>query len=284
MIKTKENMIFVQGGINIYAKEYGDKHTTKRTPVVCLSGLVRTSSDFDSFARYFAEKEGFYVVALDYRGRGKSNFAKWKHYRAQYILNDIVSVLNALHIDKALFVGTSFGGILSMALNALMPNRVAGVVMNDIGPEFGTNGLDRIKAYVAQDHPQKSWEEAVLHMKGLFPNLRFKDEDGWMEMTKGTFKEGSDGYLHVQWDPEIAKTMGVRKTDPDLWGLYKSLKNKPVLAIRGGVSDVLTPDTFDKMAEVKPDLVRVEVEGVGHCPLFDEPAVVKKLGPFLKHF
>lgn len=265
----------------IYVREYGDPINSFATPIVCLSGLVRTSDDFNEFAQTCAQ-QGFYVVSLDYRGRGYSDFDKnEENYRATKILSDVMHVLNALNIDKAIFVGTSFGGILSIAMSVMQPTRVKAIVTNDVGPEINTDGLGRIKEYVGNDHPQPNWETAVRSLKEMFPKIRLKDEDTWLAMAKGTFKEGNDGMLHVRWDTNIAKTLGLRDTDPDLWDLYRGTKNIPMLAIRGLVSDVLSQETFDKMQELKPDLIRVGVEGVGHCPTFDEPAVLKELVPFL---
>lgn len=266
----------------IYTRLYGDPLNSHAIPIVCLSGLVRTSDDFNDFA-LSALEQGFYVVSMDYRGRGHSDFDEnFENYRATKILSDIMHVLNAVHIDKAIFVGTSFGGILSMAMSVVQPTRVKAIVTNDIGPEVKTDGMDRIKDYVGHDHPQPNWQAAVKHLKGMFPTIRLKDEDTWLAMARGTFKQGDDGMLHIRWDTNISKVLGLRDTDPDLWDLYKGVKNIPMLAIRGLVSDVLSQETFDKMQELKPDLIRVGVEDVGHCPTFDEPAILKELVPFLK--
>ena len=102
-------------------------------------------------------------------------------------------------------------------------------------------------------------------------------------MAKGTYQEWDDGLLHIRWDTNIAKTLGLRKSDPDLWRIFKTLKNTPMLAIRGSLSDVLTEETFDQMKHVKPDMVSVLVDGVGHCPMYDEPAVLEELIPFLRN-
>ncbi len=278
-----EEFITAQDGLSLYTKSFGGPYINQPC-VLCLSGLVRNSSDYEDFATVLASK-GFFVVTMDYRGRGKSEYDKdFNHYRAQYMLNDILSVINAYHIPKAVFVGMSFGGILSMALAALQPNRVMGIIMNDIGPEVGNSGLQRIIDYVGTDRPQSSWDEAVLTLKKMFTTLRFKDDNGWMAMARGTYKEGDDGLLHVAWDTNISKILGMRDSDPDLWKLFGSLQTVPTLSIRGGASDVLAQETFDKMLQIKPDLVRVLVEDVGHCPTFEELVVVKALESFFKPF
>ncbi len=277
----EEKYISAMDGKKIYTRLYGDFLRSEKTPIFCLSGLVRTADDFHDFA-LGCVAQGFPVVAMDYRGRGRSDFDdQWEHYRGQYIVGDIMAVLNACHIQQAIFVGTSFGGILSMVINMIQPVRVKAVVTNDVGPAFGTSGLSRIREYVGTDNPQKSWDQAVLSLKEMFTTIRLKDDDAWMSMAKGTFKEGDDGLLHIRWDTNIAKTIGLRPSDPDLWRIFGTLKQTPMLAIRGSISDVLTQETFEKMQEIKPDLIPVLVEGVGHCPMYDEPAVLEKLIPFL---
>lgn len=278
-----EEYITAQDGLTLYTKSFGGTYVNQPC-VICLSGLVRNSSDYEDFAQALASR-GFFVITMDYRGRGKSDYDKnYEHYRAQYMLNDVLAVLNAYHVPKAIFVGMSFGGILSMALAALQPHRVAGVIINDIGPQVGTSGLQRIINYVGADHPETSWEGAVISLKKMFPTVRFRNADGWMSMAKGTYKEGADGLLHITWDTNIAKILGMRGSDPDLWKLYGALKNVPTLAIRGGVSDVLDQETFDKMLELKPDLIRVLVDDVGHCPTFEEPLIIKALEGFFEPF
>lgn len=278
-----EKYISAMDGKKIYTRHYGDPVKTDKTPIICLSGLVRTADDFNEFALTSAA-QGFYVITLDYRGRGRSDYdEEWEHYRAQYMISDIMAVLNACHIQNAIFVGTSFGGILSMVMNMVQPIRVKAVITNDIGPAFGTSGLTRIRNYVGTDNAQSSWEEAIITLKDMFSTIRLKDDKAWMDMAKGTYQEWDDGLLHIRWDTNISKTLGLRKSDPDLWRIFKTLKHTPMLAIRGSLSDVLTQETFDQMQELKPDMVPVLVDGVGHCPMYDEPTVLEHLIPFLRN-
>lgn len=279
-ILCQESYVSAQDGKRLFVRQYGDANHHKHT-FFCLSGLVRNSDDFDVFARRLA-RDGHYIVAFDYRGRGRSDYDKnWQNYKAPMMVTDILSVLNALFIEKAIFIGTSLGGLLSMALNGLQPNRIEGLVINDIGPAYDPSGIDFIKSYVGKDHPQKNWEEAIQYVKTNFSSLRFKDDEAWEMVTRGSFQEGEDGWLHVNWDTNIVKTVGLESEVPDLWRLYESLEHTPTLAIRGGISDILSQETFDEMARRKPDLIQVLVEGVGHCPSFDEPIVIRAFGRFL---
>lgn len=276
-----EHHISSTDGKRIYCRDYGSPYNDF-TPLLCLSGLVRNSLDFHDMATRYAQM-GFRVVAMDYRGRGQSDYDdEWEHYMPSAMIGDVFAVLDALQLHKVVFVGTSLGGLLSMAIAALQPTRVAAVVMNDIGPQVNDNGLERIKDYVGKDYPQNDWTTATKRMKEMFPKLRLS-EDEWTSMTKATFKKGKDGLLHHNWDLNIAKTIGLKNdTDPDLWDLFKSLKPFPTLAIRGAVSDVLSEETFDKMARIKPDLMRVVVKDVGHCPSYADTQIQESLDALLK--
>ena len=88
--------------------------TAAALPVVCLPGLARTSADFEVLAAALAGDAGTprRVIALDSRGRGKSDYDRNPaNYSLPVELADLLSVLTALAIAKAAFIGTSRGGI-----------------------------------------------------------------------------------------------------------------------------------------------------------------------------
>ena len=58
---------------------------------------------------------------------------------------------------------------------------------------------------------------------------------------------------------------------PDLSPLFQALAAKPVLSVRGAISDLFGEDVVALMRELKPDLDTVNVEGIGHAPMLDEP-------------
>jgi len=274
-----------QDGLELYCRDYGDPLSTK-TPVLCLSGLVRNSADFDGVARRLMGERR--VLCPDYRGRGRSDRdPDWSHYEPRTYINDLFHLLAMTGVDRAVVVGTSLGGLLAMGLAVLRPTAVAGVVLNDIGPEVVTDGLARITAYVGTDHPQPDWESAVRHLRQLLPRLAPKADDAWWRLlAEGTYRQGADGILHFDWDLAIAKPFLHQQQTlmPDLWALYRGLRRVPALALRGELSDILSEDVLRRMVLEKPDLVCVTVPDAGHTPSLGEPISIKALDDFLSRF
>lgn len=268
-----------QDDLALYFREYGDA-LAPGIPVVCLAGLTRNARDFHLLASHLAEKRR--VICPDYRGRGQSAYdPNWRRYTPATYLNDIRHLLTVASIHRAVFIGTSMGGLLSAAMAIASPLNVAGVVLNDTGPELDRDGIGRIMAYIAVDRPQPDWDTARNHLRGLLPTLSLTSDADWQRMAENTYRRGEDGLLHFDWDVAIAKPLMTGAALPDLWPVFRALRRVPALAIRGGASDVLSSAAFDRMAGEKPDLVRLTLPGIGHAPSLDEPASRAVIDAFL---
>lgn len=276
----RERFFTSQDNLSLYFREYGDR-LTPTAAVLCLPGLTRNCKDFHDLATHLAQKHR--VVCPDSRGRGRSDYdPDWRHYEARTQINDLRHLLAVADIHRAVVIGTSFGGLIAMALAVAAPTAVAGVVLNDIGPEVNQSEYQRILDYISRDRPQPDWESATRHLRQMFPKLSFKDEAGWLTMARNTYREGPDGVLHFDWDVSLVKPLRANAGRlPDLWPLFRALGALPVLAIRGALSDVLSEDTFERMAEAKPDLIRVTVPDVGHAPALNEPEALTAIDDFL---
>jgi pimeloyl-ACP methyl ester carboxylesterase len=272
-----------QDGINLYYREYGAT-ADGRLPVLCLTGLVRNSKDFHELATRLAPDRR--VLVPDYRGRGRSGRdPDWRNYRPETYIGDALDLLTIADVDRVVIIGTSLGGLLAMGIAALRPNCLAGVILNDIGPEIAPGGYQRIMAYVSADRPQPDWSSAIADMKQLFPGFPSQSPEQWQQLAEGTYRLGQDGMLHFDWD--VAVSRGLKASQdrfPDLWPLYRALGSRPVLALRGALSDVLSEDTFDRMAREKPDLWRAVVPDVGHVPVLDEKEARIAIDEFFARF
>ena len=282
MAEYREQRYTAQDGLSLYFRDYGDGRS-HRTPVICLPGLTRNSKDFHAVAiRLAADRR---VICPDYRGRGRSDYdTNSDNYQPTTYLNDIRHLLVASGIHRVVVLGTSLGGILGMGMGAAMPTALAGVIMNDVGPEVGTDGLLRILEYVRQDRPQPDWEGAVAELKRMFPNMPGRTDEDWRMAAEGTYRAGEDGMLHFDWDVRIAEPILNGPPPPDLWPLFRSLLHVPTLVLRGELSDVLTSETLSKMKDAHPAAVTVTVPRTGHVPTLGEPESAAAIDDFLANF
>jgi pimeloyl-ACP methyl ester carboxylesterase len=267
-------------GLRLYFRDYGDP-LSPGTPMLCLGGLTRNSKDFHPLARRLAGRRR--VLCPDYRGRGRSPYdPDWRNYAPPQILNDAIQLLAATNLHRVVVCGVSFGGYLAMAMGVAAPSALAGVILDDVGPEVDPAVGRQILDYVSVDRPQPDWDTAVAALKARFPNLSRRDQTVWRRFAEGSYREAEDGRLHFDWDPAIARPLQRMGTRPaDYWPLYRSLTRVPVLAIRGGLSEVLSPATLARMAVEKPDLVHLTLPDVGHAPMLDEPETEKAIDEFL---
>lgn len=279
----RERRVAATDGLALYVRDYGDP-ASSATPVLCLSGLTRNSRDFHALALRLSPQRR--VLAMDYRGRGLSAYdPNFANYRPDIYAGDVLQVLAESGVAKVVLVGTSLGGLVTMGLAGVQPALLAGAVLNDIGPEIPVEAAARIGSYTGKAVRVRSLDDAVVEMKSryalAYPGL---PDDRWRAMAEDTFQQDPDGSWRPAYDLAIAKPFAEsgRPAPADLWPFFRALKDIPTLAIRGALSDVLTAETFDRMQEAKPDLIRVTVPNRGHIPLLDEPEVVAALDAFFQ--
>jgi pimeloyl-ACP methyl ester carboxylesterase len=280
--------VTAQDGLKLHVRSHGPRDGVA-LPVVCLPGLARTAADFEALATALASNATAprRVLALDSRGRGRSDYdPNAQNYSLPVELSDLTAVLTALEIARAVFVGTSRGGMLTMLLAVARPTAIAGCVLNDIGPVIDIKGVVRIKSYVGKLPPPASFAAAAAILRGVyssqFPKLR--DEE-WLAFARRTFKE-ADGRLVPDYDPKLASTLDAVDLDhplPDLWKQFDALAHMPVMVVRGGNSDILSPATVEAMRARHPGLEVVEVPDQGHAPLLTEPDTIGRVADFVRN-
>ncbi|MEX2455312.1 MAG: alpha/beta hydrolase [Rhodospirillaceae bacterium] len=277
----RERRIASQDDLSLYVRDYGDL-LDPRPPLLCLGGLSRNSKDFGALADRVSAG-GRRVIAPDYRGRGRSDYdTDWRNYDPRVYLRDIHDILAALDVHRVVVVGTSLGGLVGMGMGAAMPTALAGVVLNDVGPEIETEGLSHIVSYMSVDRPQDNWDDAVETIRRMLPNLRFQDDGVWLAMARNTFRECEDGKLRFDWDINIIKpSLQPGYKIPDMWPLFLALTNVPILLLRGAESDILSRDCFLRMRQAMPDMTAVEIPRCGHVPTLSEPESLAALDAFL---
>lgn len=288
MLAVSYQSVFITAsdGLRLHARDYGTA-STEALPVVCLPGLTRTCADFHDLALALARdsKMPRRVLALDYRGRGRSEYdPDWSHYDPRVELGDVMQVLTATGIHEAVFVGTSRGGLITMGLSAARPTLIRGVVFNDIGPVIDAKGLIRIRGYVGKMPAPKNFNEGGAILKRLF-DAQFPafSELDWENYARNTWKETPEG-LKPDYDPALMRTL--EKLDlesplPTLWPLFEGLSGVPVLTLRGALSDILTSETVDEMARRHPQFESFVVPQQGHAPILTSPVLLGRIARFI---
>lgn len=267
-------------GLRLHYRDYPGPPNPRLT-VLCIPGLTRNARDFEDVAPHLAGR--FRVICAELRGRGLSAYAPdpMTYVPAAYV-RDMIALLDSAGLKRVAVIGTSLGGIISMLLASLVPARLLGVVLNDIGPELDPVGLTRIGSYVGRSKPITTWDEAAAAIEAIdgaiFPEYKGQD---WVRMARRRFVETPEGGLKADYDLNISKPFVANAKAVDLWPFFRSFRMMPVLAIRGALSDLLSPEVFDRMQAAVPHLQRVTVPNRGHAPYLDEPEARRAIDEFL---
>lgn len=247
-----------------------------RPPVLCLPGLTRNARDFASLAGRLAG-QGCQVICPDMRGRGDSAYARDSaSYNPLQYVEDVEQLLEQAGIERFVAVGTSLGGLMTAILAMKHQGRLAGAVLNDVGPVIEPAGLERIRGYVGQGRSFPTWMHAARALEesqgAAFPQYQLAD---WVDMAKRVMAVGQNGRVVFDYDMKIAEPFAARGDGPapDLWPAFAALAGRPLLVVRGELSDLLSPETLAQMAARLPEAEIVTVARVGHAPTLDEPEV-----------
>ena len=273
-------------GLSLFARDHAPASGPARLPVIAIHGLTRNSADFGAIAPLIA-LSGRRTIAVDVRGRGRSDRATDPMtYTPEVYARDIQALMDQLGVDRAVFLGTSMGGLITMALAGQASKRVAAAILNDIGPEVAPEGLARIAAYSGQPVEVQSWADARDYVRRnneiAFPG---RDDAFWDAFARRCFRVGTEGAPVLDYDPDIAvpiRAAGTKALVPNLWPMFRRLARKrPTLLVRGATSDLLSAEIAERMKKAAPEMDYVEVSDVGHAPMLDEAEARNAIFEFL---
>ena len=274
-------------GLALHARDYAAVGPETGVPVICLHGLTRNARDFEDLAPRLAAL-GRRVLAADVRGRGQSaRDPQPLNYHPGTYAMDVVALLEATGIQRAAFVGTSMGGIITMVLASIRPQAIAGAVLNDVGPELSPVGLARIGGYVGGASRFADWDAAAAYAKAIngaaFPGY---GEADWAVFARRLFDPGPDGDLVLAYDPDISAPFKAADPDAppaDMYPLFRALAAcGPLLLARGGISDLIDPPIVERMRAAVPAMAYAEVPAVGHAPMLTEPEAWAAIAAWLE--
>ena len=193
-VVTKHAMTFDErnwrsrDGLKLYARDYPVAGGEPRLPVICLHGLTRNSKDFEDIAPIIAAT-GRRVIIPDVRGRGHSDRdPNPNNYKPPVYARDVIEMMAVLGIPRAVFLGMSMGGIITMTLAALRLKVIAAAILNDVGPAIAPEGLARILGYAGKPVEVHDWAEATDYVRrtnaAALPGLSDGD---WQRLARRVF-------------------------------------------------------------------------------------------------
>ena len=268
-------------GIRLHYRDYAGRND--RPPIICLPGLTRNARDYSEVAERLAGQ--WRVICIDLRGRGESGYAKdpMTYVPLTYV-QDVEALLRELECDRYIAFGTSLGGIVTMILAGTAREKIAGALLNDVGPEIEAAGLSRIRSYVGRASSWPTWMHAARGVQDgnadVYPHYEVED---WLAMAKRLYRVNSAGRIVLDYDMKIAEPFRVpgNEAGPDMWPALATLKSVPTLIVRGGRSDVLSQATAERMEKSLDDAELVTIAEVGHAPTLSEAKAVAAIGRLL---
>jgi pimeloyl-ACP methyl ester carboxylesterase len=268
-------------GLKLHYRDYeGD---ASRPPIICIPGLTRNARDFEGVAARLAGD--WRLISVELRGRGESGHARDPlSYAPPTYLQDLEALIAELKLERFVLFGTSLGGLMTMLLAANGKERIAGALLNDIGPQLEPRGFDHIRSYVGRSQNWPTWLHAARAIaeaqQDRYPDWKL---DQWLVYAKRLCRLTPAGRIVFDYDLRIAEPMKTMNAETafDLWPVYGALKGIPSLLVRGELTDLLSVQTVERMKAENPGLEVVTVPRVGHAPTLDEPEAAEGIDRLL---
>ncbi len=270
-----------EDGLKLHYRDYpGDD---AELPIICVPGLTRNVRDFEHLGDWLGGKRRIIMVNL--RGRGESEYAKDSaSYNAKTYIADVVRLMDDIELPTAIFFGTSLGGIVTMIMASRHPERVAGALLNDIGPDVDQRGLDRIGENLGQGRSFETWAHAARDKAedsgSIYPDYSLKE---WIAFVKKLYRMNSSGRIKLDYDMKISEPFeGKGGGNEAIWRALEALENVPTLILRGALSDLFSEATAQKMLDKLNKAELVTVPRVGHAPTLEEQASLDAIAALLQ--
>jgi pimeloyl-ACP methyl ester carboxylesterase len=274
-------------GLRLHYRDYpAEEAFESRPPILCLPGLTRNARDFANLADRLAGQ--WRLICPEMRGRAESAHAKdAMTYVPLTYLQDIERLLADLALKRFVAIGTSLGGLLTMLLATTGSDRLAGALLNDIGPDIEKEGLDRIRNNVGSGSSHPTWIHAARALgdnnRALYPDYALDD---WLAMAKRLYRLNRSGRIVQDYDARIAEPLRIpgNEAGVDLWPTMQAFHQVPTLIVRGELSDLFSEKTAKRMLkDIGKSAQLLTVKRVGHAPTLDEPEAVVAIDSLLQN-
>jgi pimeloyl-ACP methyl ester carboxylesterase len=253
--------------------------SSEGVPLLLLHGFGNEAHIWDDFAPFVAPY--YRTVAMDHRGHGDSDWDPDRRYAYGAMARDVEAVTAALGIDRVVVIGHSLGGRVATLFADRNPERIAGFVLVDIGPDLDARGATRVRLDV-EANPNPRFASVAEYARALSIAYPAARPDALDRMAVHGLRQCDDGRYELKMDPALrgaaspsasqASGAEAEAMSPEAQWAALARITCPALVVRGAASDILSPETADKMAdEVLPDGRLAVVPRAGHSVMTDNP-------------
>ena len=270
-------------GLRLHYRDYpASEGAADHPPIICIPGLTRNARDFEGVAARLAGN--WRLICVELRGRGESAYARnAMSYVPPVYLGDLETLIAGLRLKRFVLFGTSLGGLMTMLLALRDSSRIAGALLNDVGPDIDPRGMKRLRAMVGRSQSWPTWLHAARHYavvkEAIYPKWKIED---WLRHAKRLCRLNQSGRIVLDYDMRIGEPFKAGGTvEFDMWPAFAALRNVPTLVVHGARSDILAPATLARMQNEHPGLQVVTLPHVGHEPTLEEPQSVEAVDRLL---
>jgi pimeloyl-ACP methyl ester carboxylesterase len=242
-------------------------------PLLALHGLISHAGIWDDFAAGLADQRQ--VLAPDLRGHGGSDWSD--DYSQDAWVADVGLFADALGLKSFDLIGHSMGGRVAWMFAAEHPERVSRLIILDIVP-FKPNNWP-----AAPGTRFATLEDAVAAAREpRYVNTR---EDLFRRFAARHFEQSSDGSWIWRSDPKLRRAPteapGFSATVEEQWAALRQVQC-PTLIVSTELNTFQPRAGKEEMVAAMPDARLVDIQGVGHDVLLEQPeALVAAVRTFL---
>ncbi len=253
------------GKLRLHYLDWGNEN---RPPLVFLHGGALTAHTWDVVC--LALREQYHCLALDQRGHGDSDWAD--DYSHERHCEDITGFIEQLGIGRTVMIGQSMGGLNSIVYAGQNGERLAGLVIVDVGPELNIGGTRRIGDFI-RDTPEADSIDAFIE-KAMAFNPR-RDPLLLRRSLHHNLRQLPNGKWTWKWDPNRMRA-GASRIEEHIEGMRRLWSHVeridcPALVMRGAKSDVFSDANAEKLAATLPRGRWMRIAEAGHTVQGDNP-------------
>jgi esterase len=257
-------------GLRIHYLDWGGDG---KQPFILLHGIGRVAHSFDHIAPRF--QKDYHVIAMDMRGHGDSAWSPEGAYLVEDYVKDLDAFVQQLNLRDLVLLGNSTGGRVVQVYAGMHPDRVARLVVEDVGPQRTNEIASGFARRVQQE--ENGWASEDELVASLMRGGGTVSEELQRNYAHFGSKRREDGRIVWKRDPNLVKGFVVT----DLWE-YVSKITCPTIYILGGASTIVPADTQRQLKETLPKVEITTMPKLGHYPHQEAPdEYMRIVGDFL---